>query len=126
METTTEFRSHWVAADGTKHASRRDASFRLIPDLQPVLNIEEVRGWLTLSTSDEMLRLGFPGGDNDARVFYTRQFLRDDVHPSERERLAPLLCEELTDDVPMYHHSWRQPFVDLRNRWPGVGAQPVA
>lgn len=124
MDITTEFRSHWVAADGTKHPTRR-VDGKLRHDLQPIVNLDEVKAWLALSTSDEMRRLGFPGAEDDARVFYTRQFLREDVPSTERERLAPLICEELTDDVPLYHCTWCKAFVDLRNRWPGVDGQPV-
>lgn len=117
MLTTTEFRSHWIDSAGRCYAQRHP--YRT--GLTAVVNFDEVRAWLALSTSNEMLRIGLPGRD-DSRVFYARQFLRDDMHEAERERLAPLLCEELTDDVPRYHQSkdadWRTPFVEMRECWP--------
>lgn len=118
MLTTTEYRSHWIDSAGRCYAQRRPFTAQL----QPVINLDEVRAWLALSTSIEMLRLGFPGGEDDARVWYARQFLRSDQHPDEVERLAPLICDELTDDVPRYAQQpgadWRTPFVQMRERWP--------
>jgi len=115
--TTTEFRSHWIDSAGRCYAQRHP--YRA--GLQPVINLDEVRAWLTLSTSREMRRIGFPGGDDDSRVFYARQFLREDQHETEVERLAPPICEELTDDVQRYSilpNDWRTPFVAMRERWP--------
>lgn len=117
MDITTEFRSYWVAADGARHPTRRDANHATRPNLQPIVNLDEVRGWIELSQKL------VPG--DDSRQFYAEQFLRPDCHPSERERLAPLICEELTDDIPLYHAQWRAAFIELRNRWPGVDGQPV-
>lgn len=122
MHTTTTYRSHWIDTAGRCYAQRRPFT---TSQLSPVLNLDEVRAWLEISTSDQMLRRGFPGHDDDARIWYTRQFLAADAHPSEVERLAPLICEELTDDVPLYHQrhgmvseDWRTPFVEMRERWP--------
>lgn len=119
MLTTTEFRSHWIDSAGRAYAQHHPFVYE--GQLTPVLNLDEVSAWLALSTSNEMRSIGFPGGDNDARVFYARQFLRPDQHQDERERLAPLICEELTDEVPRYSHArddWRTPFVQMRERWP--------
>lgn len=115
MLTTTEYRSHWIDTAGRRHAQRYPFHS---DQLQPVVNLDEVRAWITLATSDEMLRAGFPGGPDDPAVFYVGQFLRSDQHQTERDRLASLLCEELTDNVPRYHSGWRAPFVASRERWP--------
>lgn len=128
MLTTTEFRSHWIDASGRCYAQRRP--FTTV-QLRPVVNLDEVRAWLEISTSDAMRRAGFPGGENDAQVFYGRQFLRADQHPAEVERLAPLICEELTDEVQRYAQrpgaDWSTPFVQMRERWPlpPAGDAPV-
>lgn len=118
MLTTTEFRSHWQDSSGRCYARRHPFT---TAQLRPVINLDEVSAWLALSTSNEMLRIGFPGGTDDACVFYAYRFLRADLHEDERNRLAPLICEELTDDVPRYSQArddWRTPFVQMRERWP--------
>lgn len=119
MLTTTEFRTHWTDSAGRHYKQRRPFT---AAQLRPVLNLDEVRAWLDLSTSSAMLRLGYPGGPDDARIYYTRLFLADDLHEAERERLAPFIAEELTDDIPLYHQSpdadWRTPFVTMREQRP--------
>lgn len=119
MLTTTEYRSHWMDSAGRCYAQRYPFTEE---HLRPVINLEEVRSWLEISTSPEMLRLGFPGSPEASRVFYARQFLRADLPAAELDRLAPRFCEELTDDVPRYTQrpgaDWRTPFLEMRERWP--------
>lgn len=115
MQTTTEFRSHWIDSAGRRYARRYPYH---TGQLWPVINLDEVRAWITLATSSDMRARGFPGGDDDAAVFYMRQFVRPDQHPNEVERLAPKICEEFTEDIPVYAHQWRDPFVAMRERWP--------
>lgn len=117
MLTTTEFRTHWIDSAGRCYAQRHPYH---AGQLQPVINLDEVRGWLALAVSDAMRRIGFPGSDVDAAVFYLRQVLllgtRTDDH------LAAETCRKLTDDVPRYSQQdgsdWRTPFVAMRERWP--------
>lgn len=118
MLTTTEYRTHWIDSAGRRYEQLHPYA---AAQLRPVLNIDEVRAWLALGRSEQMRRLAFPSYD-DSRAFYVEQFLRDDLHESERERLAPLIATELTDDVPRYAQGggrdWRTPFVAMRERWP--------
>jgi hypothetical protein len=119
MDITTKFRSHWVAADGTHHASRlvRSATGEITRryDLQPILNIDELRAYAALG--DQILPPG-PFSSQDA----ARRVAFGEAHDPY---IVSAICAELTDDVPCYHAAWRQPFIDLRNRWPGVDGRPV-
>lgn len=102
-QTTTEHRTHWIDAAGRRYEQRHP--FRT--GLTPVLNLSEVQGWIDLHQ-----------GSEDGRVFYARQFLAGTCHPSERDRLAPLIAEELTDDVPRYHDGIRGLYVVNRESRP--------
>lgn len=122
MDITTEFRSHWVAADGTRHASRivivdpaKPWHFTIRYDLQPIVNIDELRAYADLGD------LLLPQSGLTAQ-WAARRIV--DGH----DRSAHIVSEmvrELTDDVPHYHAQWREPFIELRNRWPSVDGQPV-
>lgn len=103
MLTTTGHRTHWIDSHGRRYAQLRPFTGRL----QPVINLDEMRAWADLGRDD-----------TDGRLFYARQFLRDDCHPAERERLAPHIAEELTDDVPRYHDGIRAAYIASRDRWP--------
>lgn len=116
MDITTKFRSHWVAADGSRHATRRGANGAPRLDLQPILNLDEVLAYADLG--DRILpQAGFTS------QWFARQVLK---YPKAYEpwQIAKL-TEELTDDIPHYHEQWRKPFIELRNRWPGVDGKPV-
>ncbi|HKP08338.1 MAG TPA: hypothetical protein VJU58_13880 [Microbacterium sp.] len=119
MKTTT-FRSHWIDNSGRCYDQRHPHRY----ELYPVLNLDEVRAWLDLSTSDVMRAAGFPS--SDTRTFYVRQFLDPALPSVEVERLAPLICEELTDEVARYYQGsgrdWRSPFLKMRERWPAPPA----
>jgi len=121
MDVTTEYRSHWVAADGSKHATSYvnppdgktpwTGSARRT-DLQPVLNIAELREYIELSVKH------LPGGANNSAVWYARQIV-------ERPKLATNhlvteMCRELTELIPLYHEQWRAPFVAMRERHKAV------
>lgn len=99
---TTKYRTHWTDAAGRRYEHRRPFATGLIP----VINDDEVRAWIELSH------------ERDGRVFYAREFLRDDQHETELDRLAPLIAEELTDDVPRYRNDLRAPYLEMRERWP--------
>lgn len=116
MDITTAFRSHWVAADGTRHATRRLPSGEKRMDLLPIVNRDELLAYADLAYAD-LPEAGFTSQWMARQVYY---------HPKVygHAQIA-LLVEELTDGVPHYHANWRQPFIDLRNRWPGVDGQPV-
>lgn len=101
-QTTTEYRTHWIDTAGRRYEQRHPFRAGLIP----VINLDEVRGWIDLSP------------DSDPRVFYARQFLRPGQDPTECDRLAPLIAEELTDDVPRYREDIRAPYITMRERWP--------
>lgn len=127
MQTTTTYRSHWVDASGRRHA-RLGVFGHPRGRLTPVLNLDEVHAWLALATSDEMRRLGFPGGsDHDGCAVAMRRLL-DAVSAGgadavrDPDHAVSALCAELTDDVPRYHQQgdvdWRTPFVAMRERWP--------
>lgn len=116
-QTTTEYRTHWIDSAGRRYEQR----YPFRSGLTPVVNLDEVRGWLDLSTTGSDVRLrSLPR--HDGRTFYVARFLLDDVQQSERDRLAPLIAKELTDDVPRYAQApdvdWRTPFVESRERWP--------
>lgn len=109
MLITTEYRSHWIDAAGRRHAQRYPFH---TGQLQPVLNLDEVRAWIDLATSGEMLRAGFQG----AAAHYFRIVL--ELGAGTGDHLATEAARELTDDVPRYHSAWRAPFVAMRERWP--------
>lgn len=116
MDITTEFRSHWVSPDGTRHATRRDSEHRPRLDLQPIVNLEEVRAYADLG--DKLL----PENGMTSQWFARR--VLENPKSYAPWQIAKLV-EEFTDDVPHYHAMWRAPFVELRNRWPGVNGKPV-
>jgi hypothetical protein len=94
MLTTTEFRSHWIDSAGRCYAQRHP--FRT-GQLQPVVNLDEVRAWIDLATSDAMLRIGFPGGSHDAAVHYLRFVLERGAETDDH--LAAETARELCDHV---------------------------
>jgi hypothetical protein len=115
MDITTEYRSHWIAADGTRYATRRGPDGVIRSNLQPIVNLEEVRAYADLG--DKVLpQSGFTS------QWFARQLLE---HPKSYMDRAHLLVEELTDGVPHYRTQWRQPFLDLRNSFPSVDGKPV-
>lgn len=122
MDITTEFRSHWVAADGTRHASRLVIADPATPwhrtiryDLYPIANIEELRAYADLGD----LILPQSG-------FTSQWAARRIIEGADRsDHIVREMVRELTDDVPHYHEQWRAPFIEIRNRWPGVDGQPV-
>jgi len=120
MFTTAEYRTHWIDALGRCYAQHYPFTYTYDAQLRPVVNLDEVAAWLALAQSPEMRRLAFPS--EGSRAFYVGQFLRADLHETERERLAPLIAAELTDDVPSYTmhggRDWRTPFVTMREQWP--------
>lgn len=117
MLTTTEFRSHWIDSAGRCYAQRHPYH---AGQLQPVINLDEVRAWIAIATSDAMCRIGFPGGEDDSAVFYLRQVLERGA--ATDDHLAAGTGRELCDDVPRYAQpsgaDWRTPFVNMRERWP--------
>lgn len=113
MLITTEYRSHWIDAAGRRHAQRYPFH---TGQLQPVVNLDEVRAWLDLASSSEMRRAGFPGCNYDAAVYHLRRVL--EIGSNTDDHLAAATARELTDDVPLYHPGWRDPFVAMRERWP--------
>lgn len=117
MLTTTEFRSHWIDSAGRRYAQRHPYHAR---QLLPVVNLDEVRAWINIATSEAMRAIGFPGGEDDAAVFYLRQVAERGA--ATDDHLAAETGRELTDDVPRYAQrpgaDWRTPFVQMRERWP--------
>jgi hypothetical protein len=115
--TTTEFRSHWIDSAGRCYAQRHPYH---AGQLRPVINLDEVRAWIALATSDAMRRAGFPGWKDDAAVFYLRQVLERGT--ATDDHLAAETGRELCDDVSRYAQQsgagWRTPFVAMRERWP--------
>jgi hypothetical protein len=123
MLTTTEFRSHWIDSAGRRYARLHPFS---TGQLRPVLNLDEVRAWIALATSDTMRRLGFPGGNEDGAVWGMRGIL-EAVHSvgaasvGEPYHAATRTVQEFTDEIPRYsllHDDWRTPFLAMRERWP--------
>ncbi len=117
MLITTEFRSHWIDAAGRRYEQRHP--FVYTGQLQPVVNLDEVRAWLAIATSINMRRAGFPGGEDDAAVHYLRLVVERGA--TTDDHLAAETCREITDDVPRYSQigaDWRTPFVQMRERWP--------
>lgn len=110
MDITTEFRSHWVAADGKHHAVRAGR------DLQPIVNLDEMLAYADLG--DKILP-----SEGMTSQFYARKLV--EAPRSLDQRQITLLVEELTDWIPLYHAQWRAPMIELRNRWPGFDGQPV-
>lgn len=121
MDITTKHRSHWVAADGTRHASLRttDPDGRIVDrgiELRPVVNIEEMREYADLG--DRILPC-----QGMSSQYWARRLVE---HPKALDdRQIALMVAELTDDIPRYHAQWRDPFIALRNRRPGVDGQQV-
>lgn len=126
MLTTTEYRSHWIDSAGRCYAQGHPFT---AAQLRPVINLDEVRAWVELATSSAMLRIGFPGRDNDPAVFYLRQVIARGS--ATDDHLAAETARELCDDVPRYVQQpgadWRSPFLEMRSRWPlpAIGGAPV-
>lgn len=124
MLTTTEYRSHWIDSSGRCYAQRYPF---IAGQLRPVINLEEVRAWVDLATSETMRGIGFPGGEDDPAVFYMRQVIARGSDTDDH--LASETCVELTDDVPRYSRAhgadWSTPFVRMSERWPVPVEGPV-
>lgn len=123
MLTTTEYRSHWIDSSGRCYAQCHP--FVDPRQLQPVINMDEVRAWLALATTSNALRrTGFPGSLPNDNARRGMQLVIELVASGTEvpDHLARRLGLELTDDVPRYHQSadadWRTPFVQMRERWP--------
>lgn len=122
MDITTEYRSHWISADGTRHPCMHAVTDPSKPcettrlrDVQPVLNMEELRAYADLGD------LVLPQGGLSSQWF-ARQLL---ANPKACDRYhIESMCQELTDLIPHYNERWRAAFVALRNRWPGVDGKP--
>lgn len=116
MLTTTEFRSHWIDSAGRCYAQHHPYH----GGLHPVINLDEVRAWVAIATSEAMRRIGFPGGEYDAAVFHMRRVIERGA--TTDDHLAAETGRQLTDDVPRYAQQfgadWRTPFVEMRERWP--------
>lgn len=110
-QTTTEYRTHWIDAAGRRYERR----YPFCSGLIPVVNLDEVRAWIDLGSSADQV------WEPDATEFYARQFLREDLPQAaqaERDRLAPVIAGELTDEVPRYHYGIRAAYIEMRSRWP--------
>jgi hypothetical protein len=118
MLTTIEFRTHWIDSAGRCYAQRHPFVFP--GQLQPVVNLDEVKAWLDLATSRDIRSIGFPGNEDDAAVHYLRIVLGRGSDTDSH--LAAETARELTDDVPRYAQQpgadWRTPFLTMRERWP--------
>lgn len=116
MLITTEYRTHWIDSSGRCYAQR----YPFHAGLSPVVNLDEVRAWLDLATSDGLRAVGFPGDENDWAVFCLGKVVERAA--ATDDHMAASTASELTDDVPHYHQSadadWRTPFLAMRERWP--------
>ena len=116
MDITTTHRSHWVAADGTRHAMQRK-NWRKRTDLQPVLNLDEVRDYVALGLVHLPGDASTPDGTNIA-VWSMRQLL--DSPKTQSRHMVAEICGELTDSIPIYNEQWRARFVAMREKYPAV------
>lgn len=128
MLTTTEYRTHWIDSAGRCYAQRHP--FVFAGQLAPVVNLDEVRAWLTLAASEQMRQLDFPGarGEDDPAVHYLRLVLDRGV--ATDDHLAAETARELTDNVPRYSQSggrdWATPFMAMRETFaPPPATGPV-
>lgn len=112
MLLTTEYRSHYIDDKGSVYDRRPTG----MTGLTPVINLDEVREWLALATSDDLRALGFPGGGQEPAVHYLR--LVTERGAETDDHLAHETAREICDDVPVYVHYWRAPFVAMRERRP--------
>lgn len=115
MDITKLYRSHWVAADGTRYATQNGPDGAVRYDLHPIVNIAEMRAYADLG--DRLL----------PRDGLTSQWCARRVADCiERGDFAVrATVAELTDCIPRYRPQWRAPFIMLRNMWPGVDGKPV-
>lgn len=136
IATTDSYRTHWIEPISgvryeTRWATSEDGRPYLRDGLQPVLNLAEVREYVSIGIehlpadpSVPPLELPLPGGavlytGVATSVWYAHQVLIG----NGTEHVLVQLAAELTDDVPRYHEQWRAPFVASRESF---AAPPAA
>lgn len=108
IDTTTEFRSHWIDGAGRRYAQLHPY---YTGQLAPVINLDEVRAWLVTARQVS----GFPAYDGAVHAF---RLLADRGPAIVGAYVVGEICHEITDDVPRYHGDWSAPFVAMREQWP--------